>query len=258
MTRHSMSSCVRNRWILGAGIATVVLLFAPSVDAQAQNSDTRPSETRYAAERTETFVLKNNTQMSDLNDEQTALRNVLYRAKIYGLASQNMIVIRGTEEELQDAHRLLAELDRPKKLYRVTYTVSESENGKRTGAQHYSLVVADDRKATLKQGSRVPIVTGTVPGEDTKTVPGSTQVQYLDVGLNIEATIRGVSLRTKVEESSVAPEKSNVGIQDPIVQQTMLEGAPTFVPGKPLTLGSIDMPGSARHQDIEVVVELLP
>jgi len=60
-----------------------------------------------------------------------------------------------------------------------------------------------------------------------------------------------------VEQSSVADEKSNVGIQDPVVRQTTLDGTSTLVPGKPLVLGSLDVPGSTRREEVEVVAEAI-
>jgi hypothetical protein len=87
-------------------------------------------------------------------------------------------------------------------------------------------------------------------------------VQYLDVGLNIDATLDaysdGLRLHTKVEQSSVvADEKSGMGTQDPVVRQTTLEGVSTLVQGKPVVLGALDMPGSTRRQEIEVISELV-
>jgi type II secretory pathway component GspD/PulD (secretin) len=186
-------------------------------------------------------------------DVTTDLRNVLPNAKIYGISSQNSVTVRATDEELQQAQKLIADLDRPRKVYRITFTISESDNGRKTGAQHYSMVVSGDNKSWIKQGNRVPIVTGSF---DKDTSNANTQIQYLDVGINIEASIDGVGLRAKIEQSSVADEKSNVGIQDPIVRQTTLEAVSTFVPGKPIAIGSIDIPGTTRHQDIEAVAEL--
>jgi hypothetical protein len=46
-----------------------------------------------------------------------------------------------------------------------------------------------------------------------------------------------------------------VGAQEPVVRQTVLEGTSFLTPGKPLVLGSLDIPGSARHLDVEVVME---
>ncbi len=43
----------------------------------------------------------------------------------------------------------------------------------------------------------------------------------------------------------------------PVIRQTTLEGTSTLVQGKPLVLGSLDVPGSTRHQEVEVVSELV-
>jgi len=64
-------------------------------------------------------------------------------------------------------------------------------------------------------------------------------------------------LHTKVEQSKVADEKSTVGIQDPVIRQTTLDATSTLAPGKPVVLGTIDVPGSTRKQEIEVVSELV-
>jgi hypothetical protein len=149
---------------------------------------------------------------------------------------------------------MIADLDRPKRVYRLTYTITEMDSGKRIGTQHFSLIALSGGKTILKQGSRVPIVTGTY---DVGTPKQNSQVQYQDVGLSIEATLDGESLHTKVEQTSPAEERSGVGSQDPIVRQTVLDGTSSLTLGKPLVLGSFDIPGSTRHQDIEVASELV-
>ena len=142
------------------------------------------------------------------------------------------------------------------KTYRLTYTLTETEGGKRVGTQHFAMIVVSGRKTVLKQGNRVPLVTGSV-----STSGGAqTQVQYLDIGLNIDASIEesaddGVKLNTAVEQSSIAEGKSGFGTQDPIVRQAKLEGTSILTAGKPLILGSMDIPSSARRLDIEVVME---
>ena len=97
--------------------------------------------------------------------------------------------------------------------------------GKKIGVQHFSMVLASGGRTVLKQGSRVPIATGST---DKGTGAIQTQATYLDVGLNIDASLDGyadgVRLRTKVEQSSVAEERSGLGLQDPVIRQTQLEG----------------------------------
>ena len=80
-------------------------------------------------------------------------------------------------------------------------------------------------------------------------------MQYVDVGLNVEATLDGDRLRSKVEQSAVADERSGIGVQDPIVRQTMLESTSDVKSDKSMLLGSIDIPGTSRHQAVEAVAE---
>jgi len=249
-----MNPLTRHARIGGLAAVAAFALYTPIATsrANAQDSGAKPAAPR-EPQLTQTIFLKNIADRNAFMDVTTDLRNVLPNAKIYGISSQNSVTVRATDEELQQAQKLIADLDRPRKVYRITFTISESDNGRKTGAQHYSMVVSGDNKSWIKQGNRVPIVTGSF---DKDTSNANTQIQYLDVGINIEASIDGVGLRAKIEQSSVADEKSNVGIQDPIVRQTTLEAVSTFVPGKPIAIGSIDIPGTTRHQDIEAVAEL--
>jgi len=99
-------------------------------------------------------------------------------------------------------------------------------------------------------------VTGTFEGQ-----PQGTQVQYQDVGLSIEARVNGspdaLDLHTKIEQSSIAEEKSASAPLDPVVRQTALDESSKLAQSKPLVLGSLDLPGTTRSQEIEVVAELV-
>jgi type II secretory pathway component GspD/PulD (secretin) len=226
--------------------------------AGAQATDEKPTQVTSGTEAYQTLYLTNLTQQNDMNDIQNDLRNMLPKAKLDLMSPQNAISIRATPEDIQLAQKLLADLDRPRKIYRLTYTITDSDSGKHIGTQHVALTVISGGKTQVKQGSKVPIVTGTY---DAGTPAQNSQVRYQDVGLNIEASVNGsangVEVRTKIEQSSVAEEKSGMGPQDPVVRQTVLEGTSTLSPGKPLLLGSLDVPGSTRHQEIEVVAELV-
>lgn len=218
--------------------------------AQSQEQDhPLPPETG----QVQTFFLKNITDVHQLNDIQTDLRNMFNRARIYSTSTENAITIRGTQEELAAAQKLIAELDRPMRVYRVTYTITDLDNGKRTGAHSVSVLVSESGRGTFKLGSRVPIVTGSTGGGSDIT----TAFQYVDVGLNLEASASGVELRTKIEQTAVSNEKPNGGIQDPVIDQTTLEGASPLANGKPVVLGTIDVPNSTRQQQISVSTELV-
>jgi type II secretory pathway component GspD/PulD (secretin) len=237
-----------------AGLLLSLTLFAPGAGAQTQAAEQKPAEAKPDAEAYQTLYLTNVTQQNDAHDILTDLRNMLPKARIYYVTSPDAISMRATPEDIQLARKILSEIDRPRKVYRLTYTITETDSGKRIGTQHYAFTVAANEKANFKQGSRMPIATGSQNAE------GSTQnaqVQYVDVGLNIRASLDSVTLHSTVEQSSIAEEKSSVGVQDPVIRQTSLEGMSPLAPGKTFVLGSIDIPGSTRHLEIEVVAELV-
>jgi hypothetical protein len=147
------------------------------------------------------------------------------------------------------------------KTYRLTYTITESDGAKHLGTQHFALTVNPETKdSEVKLGSRVPIATGSFNQEGTPT-QAQVQFQYIDVGLNIAVHIRefeaGVEVHSKLEQSGVAEEKSTVGGNDPVIRQATLMNTALLTAGKPVMLGSLDVPGSTRHLDIEVVLELV-
>jgi hypothetical protein len=240
-----------------AGLSLALTLFSVSATAIAQNPESKPAETKPAGSY-EAFFLANVTQQNEFNDVQTDLRNMLPKSKIFGMPSQHAISIWGPPEDLALAQKMITELDHAKKVYRLIYTIKETERGKPVGSRSVALVAVSGERTQMKQGSKVPIVTGATDSDSSKP---NTQVQYLDVGTNIDATVDsfqdGVRLKTKFEESSIADERSSIGAQDPILHQTALEIIATLTLGKPLALGSIDLPGGTKHLEVEVVSELV-
>lgn len=212
---------------------------------------------------TQTFYLNNASQQSEANEVVTALRNFLNPcAHVFLVSNQSAIVIRATAEELSLVQKLLKDLDRPKKTYRLTYTVTELDGNKRVGTQHFAMIVASGQETVLKQGSKIPIATGSYSPTPTAGPGSQTQFTYLDIGMNFSATLdefaNGVRLRSDVVQSSAADQTTIAGVTEPVIRQSELKGAAYLTPGKPLVLGSLDIPGSTRHLDIEVVMEQLP
>jgi hypothetical protein len=198
------------------------------------------------------FYLTNANQPNDANEIVVAIRNLVDpTVKIFLVPNQNAITMRGTPEQVALAQKIINDLDRPRKSYRLTYSITELDGGKRVGVQHFSMIVTSGQRTQVRQGSRVPIVTG--------SDKDGSQVQYVDIGLNFDSTLdqyaSGARLSTKVEQTSVAEERSGVGPQDPVVRQTTLANTSFLLPGKPVVLGSLDVPGSMRHMDIDVMME---
>jgi type II secretory pathway component GspD/PulD (secretin) len=237
------------------GLALAMMIPVLAAGAKAQTAGTKPADSKPAETRTpetyQTIYLTNGNQQSDANDIQTDLRDMLPKAKMHYVPQGSAISIRGTADDIALAQKIISEIDRPRKTYRLTYSITEMDGSKRIGTQHIALVVVAGSKTYFKQGSKVPIVTGaTESGASTS----NTQVQYMDIGLGIEAWLEGALLHTKVEQSSLADEKSGIGSQDPVIRQTVLDDVSTLQV-KPLVLGSLDIPGTTRRQEIEVVSE---
>ncbi len=237
----------------------------PAPDATAAKPASEPPCARQNPELCpeRTFYLNNVSQQSEVNEIVTALRNTLPATdKIFLVESENAVVVRATPEDLALAEKLLNDLDRPKKNYRLTYTVTELDGSKQLGAQHYVMVAVSGQETVLKQGSKIPLATGSYSAGGTAPAGVQTQFTYIDVGMNFAATLTGMGnnamLKSAVEQSS-APEKTDIaGVQEPIVRQSSLKGVALLAPGKPQLLGSMDIPGSASRLQIEVLMEPLP
>lgn len=93
-------------------------------------ADTRPKRQQLEQVAVQVFYLANATQQNDLNDIQTALRNVIIDAKLYGVQSQNAIVMRGTPDQLLLAEQLVDDLDRAKPEVVVDVAVMQVDRDK--------------------------------------------------------------------------------------------------------------------------------
>ncbi len=116
--------------------------------------DTRMKRTALSQQAVQIFYLKNVTQQSDLNDVQTAIRNLLPNAKIYAVVSQNAIMMRGTPDELQLTKLIVSGLDQPRPEVLVDVTVMEVSRDKLREiglSPPTSLTVSSGSSQTLNQ-----------------------------------------------------------------------------------------------------------
>jgi type II secretory pathway component GspD/PulD (secretin) len=204
-----------------------------------------------------TIDLVNVTNQNDANEILVAVRNTFEpELKIYLLSSQNALVVSTYPEEFARIEALVHSLDRPHKAYRLTYTVTELDAGKPIGTQHLSMVVVDGQRTTAKEGTKVPVATGSFTTDNNSS---QTQFTYLDVGMNIDSTLTGYDngalLKAKVEQSGIGQTSTIAGVTEPIVSQTVFEGISFLTPGKPVMLGSVDVPNTTRRLDIAVVMD---
>ncbi len=162
--------------------------------------------------------------------------------------------------------------------------------------QNPELRSIDGQQAKLKIGDRIPIATGSfqagvgVGGVGTAGLVNplvNTQFQYQDVGVNIDMTPRvhpnhDVSLKIKIEVSSVTGTSTIGGISQPIISQRVVEHDIRLGDGEAYILGGLiqrtdpktlnGWPGLAKipvirylfssdsvdHQEDEVLIMLIP
>ena len=113
--------------------------------------------------------------------------------------------------------------------------------------QNPRIRAADQQKATLKIGSRIPIATGSYQtGASTALVSSlvNTQFQYQDVGVNIEVTPtvhfdRDVTLKVKIEVTAQSGSVTISGVTEPIISQRVAEQIIRLREGEANILGGI-------------------
>jgi type II secretory pathway component GspD/PulD (secretin) len=250
---------------LALALALVPLTaFAQSSDPKPSDSDCSKLATRSevhdcADRRAEvrTIDLKNVSTQNDADEILRAIRNTFEPGmQVYLVNGQNIIAVRTYPEEFARIEAIVHSLDRPHKTYRLTYTITEFDGGKPVGTEHLAMVIVDGQHTTVKEGDKIPVATGSYTTDNNSS---QTQFTYLDVGMNIDSTLteydNGALLKAKVEQSSIGPTNTIAGVQEPVVRQTVLEGISFLTLGKPIMLGSIDVPNTTRRLDIAVVLD---
>lgn len=138
----------------------------------------------------------------------------------------------------------------PRATYRLEYTISELEGGKKKESRSYTMLVEDGRQGRLRIGNRVPI-----PYK-------ADQVQYMDVGVNIDARpflvdANTLRLETTVEVSGAATTEPAAPGRPPMLRNMRNEATATLSPDKPLLLTSQDEPFSHTTFQVHVVARVV-
>jgi general secretion pathway protein D len=181
-------------------------------------ANTRAKRTELDQEAVQTFYLRNVAQQNDFTDVQTALRNVFQTgAKLYGVASQNAIIVRGTPDELMLAQKLINDLDRPKAEVLVDVAVLEVSKDKirAMGIQWPQTASVNFQASTANSTSSTTSTTTT----GTTTTPTTTSSSGLTLnnlahanGTDFAVTIGGAQVEAMMSDTETKI------IQDPQVR----------------------------------------
>jgi general secretion pathway protein D len=142
--------------------------------------NTRAKRQELEEEAVQTFYLGNTAQQNDLNDIQTALRNLLVNAKLYGVPSQSAIVMRATPDELLLAQKLINDLDksRPEVVVDVALLEVNRDRTRTIGIQLPGTAGVQLQQAnatsTTTSGTGTTGTTGTTTGTTTNSTTNLT------------------------------------------------------------------------------------
>lgn len=147
------------------------------------------------------------------------------------------------------------EVEKALNSYRLDYTLSELDDGKKINTRQYSMHSRPSDWNQIKIGTRVPV----------EAKQG--EFQYLDVGMNIRCRLidqtdqaslaNNVSLSVHADLSNFAvPEQQGQSMR-PAIRQMQIEASTIAALGKPVVVGIVDDPNSKHQYQLEVTVTKL-
>ena len=143
----------------------------------------------------------------------------------------------------------------PGHSYRLDFTISELEDGKKINSRQYSINLNSGEANEIKIGTRVPV----------EAKQG--EFQYLDVGTSIWCRLRDstdiawlandVMLQVRSDLSNFAIPDQQAQSTRPIIRQVKIDSSAIATVGKQMVVGSADDPNSKRQFQVEVMVTRL-
>lgn len=148
--------------------------------------------------------------------------------------------------------------------YHLQFVIQELDaDGKATNSRTYTTTVstARDEFASIRSGSKIPIVTSTFAGGEGKAA-FPTQWQYIDVGVNIDARHamevgRQLSLNLTAEISSAAT-STDPALHQPVVRQNKWQAVVLIPVGKASTVFTSDTLDSKGSMQMVVTATPVP
>jgi hypothetical protein len=138
--------------------------------------------------------------------------------------------------------------------YRVDFSISELQDGKRVNSRHYSMNLNSGPWSQIKIGTRVPVTSAATPAG------GMLQYQYIDLGTSIDCEVdeqgEDLALDVRSDFSNISNPEEQHSAQ-PVIRQIKINGRTLTAPGKPIIIGAVDDPSSTRQFQLEATVTRL-
>jgi general secretion pathway protein D len=229
-------------------------------------ANTRAKRTELDEQAVETFYLANAWQQNDLNDVQTALRNVLTNIKVYAVASQNAIVARGTPDELLLVQKLINDLDKPRAEVIVDIAILEvSKNWEQTVGIEWpsSVGVALQTNSSSSTSSGTGTTTGSTTSTSSSTSPTLYSLSHLkatDFAVSVGSATANLLLtdsntkllqNPRIRATDGQKQTMKIGSKIPIATGSYQTGAATAVVSSLVNT-------QFQYQDVGVNIEITP
>jgi hypothetical protein len=155
----------------------------------------------------------------------------------------------------------------PVHFYHLDFSIQElGADGKPTNTRAFSATVTTDprfRTASIRTGSRIPIVTGAASASAAGQGKEGVQFQYLDVGVSIDVrgtreVGRDLALDLSAEVSSLANSPNPLGPADPVIRQNHWQAAVLIPIGKATVAFASDALESKGAMQLVVTATPLP
>ena len=230
----------------------------------AQN--TRIKRTELDSQAVQTFYLSNAWQQNDLNDVQTALRNVITNAKVFGVAGQNAIVVRATPDELLLAQKIIGDLDKARAEVVVDIAVMEvNKNWERNLGISWPGSISVAIQPTCVSSGGTNCTTSGTSGSTTTTPTATTLFDLAHLkGSNFAVTMGAATLNLLLSNSNTRV------LQSPRIRATDDQKASMKIGSRiPIATGSYQTGASTavvsslvntqfQYQDVGVQIEMTP
>lgn len=233
----------------------------------AQN--TRAKRTELDSQAVQTFYLTNASQTNDLNDIQTALRNVITNSKLYAVPSQNAIVMRATPDELLLARKLIDDLDKARPEVVVDVAVLEVN---RNHERNLGIILPQQFSAALQNSTATTSTTnsnGSTSGSTTTTNNNNGNGLTLNTLGNLNSNNVAVTISTATANLLLSDSDTRV-LQNPRIRASDGQKADLKVGSKiPIATGSYQTGAATavvsslvntqfQYQDVGVEIEITP
>ncbi len=162
----------------------------------------------------------------------------------FPLFAENAVAQEASKEK-QTKETVAEKQPKPVSAYRLEFSLREMEEGERVNARSYAMLVEEDNWGRIRVGSKVPITTG------------EKQIQYMDVGVNIDCRVRErenyLLLDTTIEMTSfVSPEGASGVAGNPVLRHLRSQVATAIPLAKPALISIADDTATKHRYEVEV------